>query len=434
MASVLILSALLGAATADTMPHWTAPRPNASLPLAGYSRLNVTSTSIVAYGTPEDGAYNHAAMIAYLDGIITLTYKNGIGLAGEDKPGQRVKYAQLSVGAMAWTAPSILFPSMSTDALPIAQFGGPFAVLRGNLYASATPAVIATGDAQGSQFCLWPDGLDPRNAGPPGQQQPVGTLMLRRILPGVGQLGPVFWAATTVPAGFGPAAAAVGILLLNETDSETQGDVATLQHGMATLPCGDPASSGSLKCEACVNGCQEYEHLPAADKLGNERSHWPLSETADAIVYRTKMGALFASLRLNNSGQSAWSAPVLTDIPNDNSNINAGALPDGRVFLLSNPLLGGIRDPLTIALSRDGLDFSVVGVVMTCTDTGFSNSTCGSRNEPKNDVGPSYPQGLTIVPPAPSELQGLWVVATNNKEDVLVAHLAFSALPQTPTW
>ena len=104
---------------------------------------------------------------------------------------------------------------------------------------------------------------------------------------------------------------------------------------------------------------------------------------------------------------------------------------DVRVTATDSPLPGGIRDPLTIAISGDGLDFSAVGVIMTCTDTGYANSTCGSRNERGNNAGPSYPQGLTVVPPAPAGLQGLWVVATNNKEDVLVSHLAFSALPQT---
>ena len=73
-----------------------------------------------------------------------------------------------------------------------------------------------------------------------------------------------------------------------------------------------------------------------------------------------------------------------TSIPNDNSNLNTGALPEGRgVFLLSNvaqvkapppaPLHTlwsdhpdhpdrspqQARDPLTLSLSRDGFNFSV---------------------------------------------------------------------------
>lgn len=146
------------------LPSWTAPRPNASLPFAGYARAANVTTALLFSGTPENGAYNHAAMITYWDGVVTASWKNGIGASGEDAPGQRVKYAQTTNGE-TWTSAALLFENMTTAALPVALFAGPFAVLNGRLYASATPAVIATGDAQGSQFCQWPDGVDPRNAG-----------------------------------------------------------------------------------------------------------------------------------------------------------------------------------------------------------------------------------------------------------------------------
>ena len=41
----------------------------------------------------------------------------------EDEPGQRVVFAQSSDG-MVWTAPTVLFPNMSTSAFPVAQFVG----------------------------------------------------------------------------------------------------------------------------------------------------------------------------------------------------------------------------------------------------------------------------------------------------------------------
>jgi hypothetical protein len=38
--------------------------------------------------------------------------------------------------------------------------------------------------------------------------------------------------------------------------------------------------------------------------------------------------------------------------------------------------------------------------------------------------GPSYPQALSVVGPgAPESMQGLYVVATNNKEDVVITHV-----------
>jgi hypothetical protein len=60
----------------------------------------------------------------------------------------------------------------------------------------------------------------------------------------------------------------------------------------------------------------------------------------------------------------------------------------------------------------------------------FSVSPCTdhSSQASNHNVGPSYPQGLSVVSPAPQVLQGLWVVATNNKEDVVVTKVPWAAL------
>ena len=413
--AALLASLLCRAAAAPAPPpplSWRAPAFKPLEPLAGLAPLPNASTSIIFFGTPQEGDYNHGAMLHYSNGLLTAAWKNGVGTAGEDKPGQRVRYSQSSDGA-TWTPSALLFPSLSTAALPVALFAGPFAVLNGRLYASATPAVIATGDAQGSQFCLWPDGVDPRNAGPPGQRQPVGVLLLRRVL-GLGLLGPVFWAADAVPEGFAPASAAAGLLTANQTDAQTRADAALLRADLPQLPCGDPASSGTLKCEAVARGAQEYERLPAAARLANERSHWVVPAGtaawggADVLVYRSHSSALWASARL--PGAAEWSEVALSPIPNDDSNVNAGALPDGRVFLAANAVPHRGRNPLTLALSSDGLAFSQVRWVMSCTAMPYANSSCVARGPGGSSGGPSYPQALSVVAPAPLELQGFYVI------------------------
>ena len=338
-----------------------------------------------------------------------------------------MRYSQ-SLDGYTWSPSTILFPSLNTSKQPVALFAGPFAVLRGRLYASASAAVIASGDAQGSQFCLWPDGLDPRNAGPPGQRQPVNVLLLRRVGAG-GAIGPAFWATDVVPRGFEAVSVAEGVLTLNATDATTQGDVRSgaLRVDMPELPCGDPATSGTTKCEAVLGGAQDYEHLPIHDGLANERSHWTLPRGGDVLVYRSHASALYASAR--EPGSTAWSPVELTKLPNDNSNINAGALPgDAGVALVSNAVPNRIRDPLTVAFARDGLNFAAVRVVASCTLLGPAiNSTCSGRHG-KNGNGPSYPQALAVVAPAPAALQGWYVASTNNKEDVVVSRFPWAAV------
>ena len=142
------------------LPFWGAPKPDGSR-LQGYTALpNRSDMVIFRPKDEEDGRYNHAAMITYHKGVITASWKNAP--LSEDTPGQRVLFSQ-SLDRHTWSTAAELFPTLNSKAVPSAQFAGPFAVLRGRLYASASPAVIADGDAQGSQFCQWPDGLDPRN-------------------------------------------------------------------------------------------------------------------------------------------------------------------------------------------------------------------------------------------------------------------------------
>ena len=241
----------------------------------------------------SDSRYNHAAMIMYHDGVITVSWKNAP--VSEDTPGQRVLMAQ-SVDGAHWGAPQILFPNMSTAETPAAQFAGPFAAVGGRLYATATPAVIADGDAQGAQWCLWPDGLDPRNCATPDRPgtQPSGILMMRRVFPaaaatgaaaGAGappapapapaRLGPVFWASADGPRPnvFAAAAAANGVLALSETDAQTQADVAAIKAGfhgqqpqrkpgedMDMLPC-DRAAATVMRWRA--HSCRLERHSRA---------------------------------------------------------------------------------------------------------------------------------------------------------------------------
>ncbi len=58
------------------------------------------------------------------------------------------------------------------------------------------------------------------------------------------------------------------MLTLDQMDSTTQSDIETLSNP-EILPCG-PDSAGSLKCEACLGGCQS----PAtAVNMTNELTH-----------------------------------------------------------------------------------------------------------------------------------------------------------------
>jgi len=287
-----------------------------------------------------------------------------------------------------------------------------------------------------------------------------------------------------------------------------RGDMAYLNAQEGGVPC-PAASSGTLKCEACPGGCQLYDKIPFAPPplalgdgqlgseqmmatlqdgqlslgseqvahpghaghlgrphpkslIGNERTHYSVppggnASIPDVILYRSGTTPfLWASVR-TEPGQASWPEPVETNIGNDESNLNAGLLPDGRIYLVHNVVFrnksgadeggdededegggGGLRmrgrsgelrfrDPITLATSRDGYAFDTAHAVVSCTQL-TANSTCTPRyHGGGKNPGPSYPQGLTVVAPAPAELQGFYVINSNNKEDIWITKVPFSA-------
>ena len=301
-----------------------------------------------------------------------------------------------------------------------------------------------------------PDPLNPRNCGPASDVavQYEDSLLLRRVLPHGAGLGPIFWASQAAPALFASATAMLNISALPAQDAQTRADIASLHDGTPAMyepGCG-PGSAGAmrdgtLKCEACRGGCQSYASIDKSLGIANERTHFSSPDgTTEAILYRAENHLLWASTRNVSSSSTSkdWATIAVTDIPNDNSNLNAGALPDGRVYLLHNPVtpaptpeLGGKsghggshpsqRDPITVTTSKDGVTFDSASVAMTCTDLDAVTG-CLPRFEGKSkNAGPSYPQGVTVTAPAPKELRGFYVGASVNKEDIWVVKLDFSS-------
>eukprot|EP00039_Didymoeca_costata_P010303 m.138655 g.138655 ORF g.138655 m.138655 type:complete len:392 (-) comp14779_c0_seq16:2242-3417(-) len=344
----------------------------------------------------------------------------------------RILYSQ-SYDGLNWTktdGKNILFPSLSTAKQACAMFVGPPIIINNRWYVGASPGV-PTDAAAGAQFCLWPDPVTPRNCGPPGRKQLNNTLIMREIL-GFHSFGPLFWASRVVPSGWEEASEMYNVSVLSNMPSEIQDDIDTLSDTEKDVPCTRP-ESGNLKCEACAGGCQLYSSInipdpsdPSKSAIGNERTHYNIppgspSDSSDVILYRSGgYPYLFASTR-SRAGQLSWSPPNATNIPNDESNLNAGRLPDGRIYLLNNPVYRQkpnnsqvselrFRNPVTIALSSDGYNFNKAVALISCTAL-TNSSTCAPRfaGGGKNP-GPSYPQGLALTSPAPAHLQGFYAV------------------------
>ena len=60
---------------------------------------------------------------------------------------------------------------------------------------------------------------------------------MREILPGIGNLGQLFWLSSNPPSQYAAAAAAHNVTVLNRMDAETQQDLAVLSSKMKPMPC-----------------------------------------------------------------------------------------------------------------------------------------------------------------------------------------------------
>ena len=325
-----------------------------------------------------------------------LDYSVGVGFTvmwkncqiDEDCNGQRMLYSQ-SPDAENWSKAAVLFPNLTVPGgTPATLEPGPPIHINGRVYFAVSPGVHNTthdSSAQGSQFCLWPDPLEPRNCGPPSDVavQYSDTLLLREVRNS--SLGRVFWASNHGPSLFATATARLNISTLAQMDAQTIRDVETLSATKDVASCA--ATDGTLKCEGCAGGCQVYSSIDFSLRIANERTHWevPGEIDTDLIAYRSEDKYLYTSIRVNSTSQQDWQTLQRSNIPNDNSNLNAGVLPDGRVYLVHNPVVPAngecwARDPVTVAFSKDGYAFEDPAVVLTCTDMGANGTAaCGPR-------------------------------------------------------
>ena len=114
-----------------------------------------------------------------------------------------------------------------------------------------------------------------------------------------------------------------------------------------------------------------------------------------------------------------WSEPIYTNLPDSPSRTCAASLPDGSIYLLSNP--GPGRDPLVISLAKDGVTFDRHLLVISATAPGAPPYPCHFSKE--CDSGFQYPSALWT-----EDGLELLVFYSINKEDIGLTAIPLMAL------
>ncbi|MFH5832995.1 exo-alpha-sialidase [Halalkalibaculum sp. DA384] len=101
------------------------------------------------------------------------------------------------------------------------------------------------------------------------------------------------------------------------------------------------------------------------EDLHAEEPYWWVLPDGENLVslYRDNKGSGYLFRAFSTDNGRTWSDPVRTNFPDARSKFNGVRLPDGRYVLVSNANPDD-RDPLTIAISDDGLVFDKMGYLV----------------------------------------------------------------------
>lgn len=375
--------------------RWAIPRPDPDKPNQGYPLLECVEHVELYHATPEHGLYCHHAHVAHHHGTFFAIWSSHPH--GEDGPGQRVHYARSKDGRQ-WTPFGLCFPSMGPVCEPGTSGGR---VLTANGLAPIGDRVYAMGEVD-EKFVDEPERQRAIESarGRQTRRDRFGWGRVARAMGADGSLGPIFW-------------------LVPDPPEPLPGFQAY------------PASSGRLYgrvAQSIGERLADPLHMCAWDFRCH--TNWTTAadghELCEPTVYRRPDGLLVKLSRdlrhsrrlyaaLSEDQGRAWQAAVQTAIPDSPSKSIAGTLPDGRTYLIGNQVETGRRDPLTIALSRDGVTFDWAAAI---------RSGCPAVRVKGRAKGPGfqYPSAVVVG-------DALWVVYSIGKEDVALSRVPLASLP-----
>lgn len=90
---------------------------------------------------------------------------------------------------------------------------------------------------------------------------------------------------------------------------------------------------------------------------------WVLPDGGIAALFRDNRNSGFLYRSFSTNHGRTWTQPVRTNFPDSKSKFSGVRLPDGRYILVSNPHPQR-RDPMTLAISPDGLVFTAMGYLV----------------------------------------------------------------------
>jgi hypothetical protein len=376
--------------------RWNVPWPDRSKPAQGFPQLEGVEDFELLHATPEDGVYCHHPHIIHHKGTFLATWSNH--RYGEDGPGQRVLYSVSSDGRK-WRRFAEGFPAIGKVRRP--EESGRVLTANGLVVVDDTVYAVAEvherfGPSDGKRRAEL-EALTGRKA----RFGILGWGRLARAIEPDGTLGPVFWLVPDPPEPVD------GAPQFPDASDPKFADVARRINRLLADP-----------LHMCAWDFRYHTNwTTAAD--GHVLCEPSVYRRPDGVLVklsRDKQGSrIYAAL--SRDGGKRWAPAVQTGIPDSPSKSVAGTLPDGRIYLIGNQVIGGRRDPLVISLSRDGESFDWAASIRQ----GAPEIRHPGRAK---GVGFQYPSAILVG-------DALWVIYSVGKEDVAVSRVPLINLGET---
>ncbi len=367
--------------------NWQA-QPDSSRIDLGFPVLEVETTMLLEPDgqTEGIGTYSHHSHIKWWKRMLVATWSNAP--RDEDSPGQRVLLRRSADRGKTWTPVVEAFPPLPDRVLKngdtifskrsdgVTMNANGYAVVEGRLYLIAE--------------CLYL----------PGQK---GLGRLAREMKKDGTLGPVFWlyedpVITTIEG------EPFYALIRDELYRDLAGEINSYLERPEVYPSWEFLNYSTRPIA-------EDGHVMCEPTYG-----WQLADGTWMRLYRDLSRSGYNYSSFSKDDGKTWSVPARTNFPDAPARSNAGVLPDGTVYVISNirntgnmkgPLFP--RDPLSISLSDDGLNFTRV-MIISC---GAKPARFAGRFK---DTGFEYPSSVVTG-------KELFIMYSVNKEDIRVSKI-----------
>ncbi len=380
--------------TAGGMPvvhMWDCRMPDPTQPAAGFPVVHAAQHTEIYHATRETGAYSHHPRLICHGGRFLAMWSNH--RYGEDGPGQRVLYA-ISQDGLMWEPWQELFPPpgpmLDSRDRGIASAAGGWFVIEGRLYGTASCWTnVGFENADRTKLVDAPDRDHPFR-----RRERHGSLA-REVKPD-GSLGRIFMVAASPPEGL----------------------------AYRALPSDDPTVAATAGGLARARRGPRYPQGVDTNRLCEYRGYTARDGRA-VVLARDDNYSHRMYVSVSEDGGQTWPEGLPTDIPDTPSLTDVVMLDDGTVLLIGNQAApefdnaGEVRhynrDPLTVAVSKDGYLFTSVFALRAGAPPLRIDGVRG------RGPGFQYPHAILVE-------ADLWVIYSVGKEDVGITRVPLASL------